>query len=90
MKEAKDHPAGEPLPELELFAFLTTAPNGVVAPVHQKAMPVILRTEEERNVWMRAAWDEAKALQKPLPDDALKIVPAPESSEEKDNQPRLL
>jgi putative SOS response-associated peptidase YedK len=28
------------------FGFMTTEPNGVVAPVHAKAMPVILRQDE--------------------------------------------
>ncbi len=56
------------------MTFLTTEANSIVAPIHPKAMPVILRTEEEFSTWLHGSGEEAAALQRPLPDDALEIA----------------
>jgi putative SOS response-associated peptidase YedK len=38
----------KPIPDPHLvYGFLTTAPNAVAEPIHPKAMPVILTTDEE-------------------------------------------
>ena len=58
----------------ELFGFLTCPPNAEVAPVHPKAMPVILTRPEEWRHWLTAPVAEALQLQRSLPDGMLQIV----------------
>jgi putative SOS response-associated peptidase YedK len=58
----------------DIFGFLTTEPNREVGAIHPKAMPVILRTREEIDLWMTAPVPEALQQPRPLPDNALMIV----------------
>jgi putative SOS response-associated peptidase YedK len=58
----------------DIFAFLTTAPNREVGAIHPKAMPVILRSSEEIDIWMSAPISEALELQRSLPDTSLTVV----------------
>jgi putative SOS response-associated peptidase YedK len=58
----------------DVFGFLTTEANAEVAPVHPKAMPVILTKPDELETWLTAPPEDALKLQRPLADGSLKIV----------------
>jgi putative SOS response-associated peptidase YedK len=58
----------------DLYAFLTTEANAEVVPIHPKAMPVILTTEDEVDIWLNAPAPVALELQRPLANGQLKIV----------------
>ena len=58
----------------DIFGILTTEPNKEVGDIHPKAMPVILTTPQEIDLWMTGSVDDALKLQRPLADGALKIV----------------
>jgi len=67
--------------EHQLFAFLTTESNDVVRPIHAKAMPVLLTTEEEFDNWLVGSLEQVLALQRPLPNELLSIVATGERSD---------
>lgn len=54
------------------FAFLTCEPNAVVAPIHPKAMPVILLPEDEER-WLSGSWPEVADLVAPFPSQLMAV-----------------
>ena len=58
--------------EGKVFAFLTCEPNPLVAQIHPKAMPVILRPEDY-DKWLSAPYDEACALASPFPSQLMSV-----------------
>jgi putative SOS response-associated peptidase YedK len=54
----------------------------MVAPVHSKAMPVLLTSPDEQAAWLSAPLEEALKLQRPLPDDALRMAALVEKADE--------
>jgi putative SOS response-associated peptidase YedK len=55
------------------FAFLTCEPNPLVAPIHEKAMPVIL-DEADYDRWLDGDVDEVCSLATPFPSQLMKVA----------------
>lgn len=67
--------------EFELFGILTTEPNEIVKPIHFKAMPAILTTPDDVDLWLTGRWEDVRHLQRPLPDAMLILVDPPDKTE---------
>ena len=63
------------------YTILTTEANSVVAPIHPKAMPVILHPEDYER-WLHAPADEAIKLQRPFPADQMRLLFTGEKADE--------
>ncbi len=57
-----------------VYAFLTCEPNALVAPIHPKAMPVILHPEDEAR-WLQGGMADALALAAPFPSQLMVLAP---------------
>jgi putative SOS response-associated peptidase YedK len=60
--------------DIEVYAFLTTTPNTLVATVNHERMPVLLTREEEFDTWLSGSSEEALALAREYPPQQMRIV----------------
>jgi putative SOS response-associated peptidase YedK len=60
--------------DIEVYSFLTTTPNPLVATINHERMPVLLTREDEFQTWLNGSTDEALALAREYPPDQMRIV----------------
>lgn len=65
-----------PVVELDVYAFMTTTPNALVATINHERMPVILASDADRDTWLSGTPDQAFALARELSPEAMRIVQA--------------
>ena len=54
------------------YGFLTTEPNAIVAPIHPKAMPVILHVEDYER-WLTEDWVNLQSVVAPFPSQLMTV-----------------
>ena len=57
----------------DVFAFATCEPNALVAPLHPKAMPVILMPEDYDR-WLGGTYEDVVELQAPFPSQLMAVT----------------
>ena len=59
---------------LEVYAFLTTTPNELVATINHERMPILLTREDEFEAWLSGAPADALPLAREYPPGPMRIV----------------
>lgn len=65
---------GGPIVELDVYSFLTTRPNALVATINHERMPVLLSEEEQFEMWLSGSPQQAFSLVQSFDADAMQIV----------------
>jgi putative SOS response-associated peptidase YedK len=60
--------------DLEVYAFMTTEPNELTASINHERMPVLLSEPEQFDTWLNGSPEEAFALARSYPAEAMRIV----------------
>jgi putative SOS response-associated peptidase YedK len=60
--------------DLNVFSFMTTAPNPLTASINHERMPTLLRNEEEWETWLKGTPKETLALAKSYDPAKMRIV----------------
>jgi len=77
-----------PKQELDVFAFLTTTPNTLVATINHERMPVLLTREEDFKAWLHASPVAALGLAREYPPGEMRIVQEGFSKQDLGQEPR--
>jgi putative SOS response-associated peptidase YedK len=64
---------GEPV-ELDVYSFMTTTPNQLVASINHERMPVLLSGEQDFETWMTGTPDKAFKLVREYPPAEMEMV----------------
>jgi putative SOS response-associated peptidase YedK len=63
-----------PVVEMDVYAFMTTTPNSLVATVNHERMPVLLTRPEEFDRWMHGSPETALELARQYPPELMQVV----------------
>jgi putative SOS response-associated peptidase YedK len=71
-----------PSVEVDVYAFMTTAPNALTDSINHERMPVLLSNENDFETWLTGTPEEAFALARSFDPNAMRIVQSGKDKED--------